>query len=327
MNKRFISVLVFALVVAGAASITVYRLLVGRINTDAAAATTKILVASRNLDAGTILRERDVDAAPWSGAVPEGAFLKPADLVGRAVATSIYGNEPVTEKRLGPKGSGGGLAATIPTGMRAVAIRVNDVAGVAGFVVPGTRVDVIVSSGGSGSGGMGSGGFSLGGSLGISLPSISIPSMNSGAETEAGTRTLLQNILVLSAGQDFKQDAEGKPVSVQVVNLLVTPLQAEMLSLASNQMTMQLVLRNPVDNELARSKGVTMSNIFTIQDQAPPPADGGPRPAPPASGRVLKASKAKPALPPPAAAPVIPTMEIIEGSRRTEVSLQLAGVR
>ncbi len=322
MNKRFISVLVFAFFVATGASVTVYRLMIGRMNSDAAALATKILVATRNLEAGALLAARDFQETAWSGDIPEGAFLKGTDLTGRAVATPIYSGEPITEKRLGPKGSGGGLAATIPPGMRAAAIRVNDVAGVAGFVVPGAHVDVLVSSNGGSSSSIG--GSGLLSTLG--LPSLSIPT--GAANNDAGgTHTLLQNILVLSAGQDFRQDAEGKPVNAQVVNLLVTPLQAEMLSLASNQMLMQLVLRNPVDSGRAATRGVTMSNIFSVQDQAPPspapagtPASGGGSNTPARAPRKVVAGNTTVAPAEP------PHMEIIEGSKRTEVALQFAEV-
>lgn len=332
MNKRFISVLVFAFVVAAGASLTVYRLLIGHIDTTAAAQVAKVLVAARNLEAGTILSPRDFQAAPWVGDVPEGAFLKVADLPGRAVATPIYGGEPITERRLGPKGSGGGLASTIPPGMRAAAIRVNDVVGVAGFVVPGAHVDVLVSGGGANS----SAGVGAGGVLSaLGLPSVSIPT---GAATgPGGTHTLLQNILVLSAGQDFKQDAEGKPVSVQVVNLLVTPVQAEMLSLASSQLTVQLVLRNPVDTVIANTRGVTMSNIFSAEElsekagsvpvAAPSQSEGRPagtRVAGLRQGRSGGAA-AQPAGPTEVRQPEVRKMEIIAGGKRTDVALQLAG--
>ena len=331
MNKRFISVLVFAFVVAAGASLTVYRLLIGHINTSAAAQVAKVLVAARNLEAGTILSPRDFQPAPWVGDVPEGAFLKVTDLPGRAVATPIYGGEPITEKRLGPKGSGGGLASTIPPGMRAAAIRVNDVVGVAGFVVPGAHVDVLVSGGGGG--GLAGGGGGVLSTLG--LAPVSIPT---GAATgQGGTHTLLQNILVLSAGQDFKQDAEGKPVTVQVVNLLVTPVQAEMLSLASNQLTVQLVLRNPVDTGIANTRGVTMSNLFSVEEQSEKPAPlpvAAPlqREGRPAGTRVAAVRQARSGV---VAVQSVRTadapqseprkMEIIEGSKRTDVALQLAG--
>ena len=127
--------------------------------------------------------------------------------------SNIYSGEPILDNRLAPMGSGGGLAATIKEGMRACAIKVDEVVGVAGFVTPGMRVDVLVSG----------------------VP----PDQGNSQETQ--TRTILQNIEVLSAGQDIQKDAEGKPQSVQVVNLLVTPEQAQILALASNQMKIQLV--------------------------------------------------------------------------------------
>src|SRR6202030_1199301 len=152
------------------------------------------------------------------------------DLKGRGVITPIYAKEPLIDSRLAPKGAGGGLASMIPAGMRAVAVRVNEVVGVAGFVVPGMRVDIWIAG---------------------NPP---------GAQSNAGmvARTLLQNIEVLSAGQNFQKDAEGKPVQVQVVNLLVTPEQAEILSLASNETRIQLVLRNPLDTQTAKTTGVAL---------------------------------------------------------------------
>ena len=145
----------------------------------------------------------------------------------------IYEGEPVLGNRLAAAGAGGGFSVTIPNGMRACAVKVNDVVGVAGFVVPGMRVDVLIS--GSSPNAPGSG------------PRV---------------KTLLQNVAVLSAGQNYQKDAEGKPVEVQVVNLLVTPEQAEVLSLASNETRIQLVLRNPLDHETAKTSGSAMSDLF-----------------------------------------------------------------
>ena len=127
------------------------------------------------------------------------------------------------------------MAATIPPGMRACAVRVNDIVGVAGFVVPGMRVDVIIS------------GIEPGGAA-PQCPKV---------------KTILQNIQVLSAGANIQKDNEGKPIQVPVVNLLVTPEQAEVLSLASNETRIQLVLRNPLDNETAKTPGAGMSSPST----------------------------------------------------------------
>jgi pilus assembly protein CpaB len=137
--------------------------------------------------------------------------------------------------------------------MRACAIRVDEVVGVAGFVTPGMRVDVLVSG----------------------VP----PNANgNNGNQETQTRTLLQNIEVLSAGQDIQKDAEGKPQSVQVVNLLVTPEQAQMLSLATNQMKIQLVLRNPLDTSTVAVPETGMTNLFGGQKAPQPKAvSSGPR--------------------------------------------------
>jgi pilus assembly protein CpaB len=231
--------------------------------------------------------------ADWPGAIPQGAIVKAVDAVGRGVAAPIYENEPISESRLGAKGAGGGLAATIPPGMRAVAIRVNEIVGVAGFAVAGTHVDVLVS--------------------GNSRDAAGVAGANS-------TETLLQNISVLSAGQDFKKDTEGKPVTVQVVNLLVTPQQAEMLSLASSQMTLQLVLRNPLDTAVTAIPGITLASIFS--GQAPSVVRSLPvsrsiaiKPAPSAVAAV--------AAPP----PEVQRMEIIAGSQRTETNMQRTEAR
>jgi pilus assembly protein CpaB len=255
MNKRFVGVLIFAFVVALGFSTVFYRLLVHQSQTTSAARTTvRLALATKDLEVGAILRDADVKIEDWPGAVPAGATARPQDLVGRGVTTTIYAREPIIESRLAPKGAGGGLAAMIPQGMRAVAVRVNEVVGVAGFVVPGMHVDVLIS------------GNSPGGNLGTL------------------TKTMLQNIEVLSAGQDFKKDAEGKPIAVQVVNLLVTPEQAEQLSLASNQTTIQLILRNPLDRQMTQTPGAAMSNLFSggklRAPQTTENAEARPRPAP-----------------------------------------------
>jgi pilus assembly protein CpaB len=146
------------------------------------------------------------------------------------------------ENRLAAIGSGGGLAPAIPLGMRACAVRVDEVVGVSGFVTPGMRVDVLISG---------------------TPPGV----QDSKQGTEA--RTLLQNIQVLSAGTDIQKDNEGKPKQVQVVNLLVTPEQAETLSLATNQVTIRLVLRNPLDTQVAPVPGTATVNLFAGQNSTP----------------------------------------------------------
>jgi pilus assembly protein CpaB len=289
MNKRFVGVLTFAFLVAAGASLVLYRVLINRPqNAKAAPTMVQVALATRNLEVGTLLKEDDVKLSEWPGTIPVGATAEIKDVLGRGVTTAIYAKEPIIESRLAPKGAGGGLAAMIPSGMRAVAVRVNEVVGVAGFVVPGMHVDILIS--GSTPGGDGN------------LGTL--------------TKTLLQNIEVLSAGQDFKKDNEGKPITVQVVNLLVTPEQAEQLSLASNQTTIQLILRNPLDHEISKTPGTALRHLFTggrpmisERAEAPPRPRPAPRQAP--APQVVAAPP-----PPPKEAPF--TMEIISGSSKSE---------
>jgi pilus assembly protein CpaB len=210
--------------------------------------------------------------------VPQGILLKKEDAVGRGVISTIYEGEPVLDSRLAGVGGGAGLAATIPPGMRAVAVRVNDVVGVAGFVVPGMKVDILISG---------------------------IPPGASAAGPRV--KTLLQNIEVLSAATNIQKDPEGKPLPVPVVNLLVTPEQAEILSLASNETRIQLILRNPLDNEPSKTSGVALGGLFSGEKAAPVAHAARPAPKP---------------MAPPAAVPAPPkpfSVEVLNGPRRTEV--------
>ncbi len=266
MNKRFLAVVAFALVVSGGASFLIYRLVSARLSTSARTAQSSVIVAARNLEVGTLIKEADIRMEDWSGPAPHNAVLKKEDAMERGVLSTIYTGEPILENRLAQKGAGAGLAATIPVGMRAVALRVNEVVGVAGFVVPGQRVDVLI---------MGN------------------PYTGTGQTGGTLSKTLLQNIAVLSAGQQIQKDAEGKPISVAVVNLLVTPEQAEVLSLASNEARIQLVLRNPLDTKETKTAGTAFAQLFGGAAAPPAPAarPAGPRRAAPASRQPAKLEK------------------------------------
>jgi pilus assembly protein CpaB len=291
MNKRFVGVLIFAFVVASVASLLLYRLLLNRPQSAKAESTmAQIVLSTRDIEIGTVLKEEDVKLSDWPGAVPTGSVTKTQDIVGRGVTAPIFAKEPIIESRLAPKGAGGGLAAMIPPGMRAVPVRVNEVVGVAGFVVPGMRIDVLISG---------------------SRP-------NGDQQLGTITRTLLQNLEVLSAGTDFKKDPEGKPVQVQVVNLLVTPEQAELLSLASAQTQIQLVLRNPLDHDLTKTPGTALALLFNggkLKAEQDAPA------AKPRAPRVAAAGPKPPAVIFAAPAPKKEepfVMEIISGTKKAE---------
>jgi pilus assembly protein CpaB len=287
MNRRLLTIVVLALIVATASSFVVYRLAQTRIAANSAQASNRIVVAAKNLQIGVLVHEADLSFATWSGPLPKGFSVSTKDVIGRGVMSPIYEGEPVTENRLAVAGAGGGFAVTIPSGMRACAVKVNDVVGVAGFVVPGMRVDVLISGN-----------------------SPSAPG------TGPKVKTLLQNVVVLSAGQNYQKDAEGKPVEVQVVNLLVTPEEAEVLSLASSETRIQLVLRNPLDTETAKTSGSAMSDLF---------GDERSRPQPPSTQVRTAVHVPVPTAPPPIVVPQPPILqtqrvEVLNGPKRTEAS-------
>lgn len=291
MNQRFVSVLIFAFAVAAGASLLLYRLLGQRVDAKPAVPQQQVIVAAHNLDPGTLIKDQDLGVGPWSGTLPPGALLKKEDIVGRGVMAAIVDHEPILESRLAARGAGAGLASMIPPGMRAVAIRVNEVVGVGGFVVPGMRVDILISG---------------------------APPNNDGRLGNL-TKTMLQNIEVLSAGQDFRRDAEGKPISVPVVNLLVTPEQAEKLSLAASQTTLQLVLRNPLDTRTTDTPGAAMGLLFGNRFAPPaPPRQPLPRAAAPRPEVVASAQP----IPPKPREPVPYILETINGARRSETKFQ-----
>lgn len=192
----------------------------------------RVVLAMRDLPVGSIVGERDVQTIEWPGEVMPPGFLGTVDeAVGRGVITPVKVNEPLLEGKLAPKGSGGGLPMIINDGMRALSVRVDEVIGVAGFVIPGTRVDVLLT-------------------------------MNEGGEST--TRVILQNVQALAAGQSIQTDAEGKPQSVTVITVLVSPEDAETLALAANQGRIQMALRNTLDTATIVTRGVQSSNLLRV---------------------------------------------------------------
>jgi len=242
MNRRLMTILLVAMVIAGGCAWLVYRIVSKGMTASKPVSTTQVVAAAKDIPLGAVLTTGDLTTMTLGGAPPKGAILKPEDAIGRGVITQIAQGEPILDSQLASLGSGGGLAPTIPPGMRACAVRVDEVVGVAGFVTPGMRVDVLASGNPPGE----------------------------GATEGVVTETILQNIQVLSAGTDIQRDAEGKPQQVQVVNLLVTPDQAELLSLAANSLKIQLVLRNPLDTQMTKIAPTAMSNLFG--NEAPPKA-------------------------------------------------------
>lgn len=303
MNRRILTIVSCALVLSVCASYLVYRAVGAKASAVRQPKTTPVLVAARDLEAGILIRDIDLKTAAWSGPVPRGAIAKAESVLDRGVASPIYEGEPITEARLAQQGSGGGLAGIIPAGMRACAVRVNEVVGVAGFVTPGMRVDVLITG----------------------LPPDANPLGG------PRVRTLLQNIKVLSAGTDFQRDQAGKPEQAQVVNLLVTPAQAEVLSLAGNEMHIQLVLRNPMDTEIAHPPGAMVSDLFSGRRASDSVSIGHPRQATETSTKPTENTQTPARLPaqqaivvPPASSPYV--IDVMNGSAHTEARFSPAEV-
>jgi pilus assembly protein CpaB len=239
-NTRTLVVLLVAVVMATVASYGVYLAVKSIPERRVEVATAHAVVAVRPLTVGALVTKDDVKVLPWpaAGLVP-GSFSSIDQVVNRGLIASIAENEPLTEGKLAKAGTGAGLPPTIPEGMRAISVRVNEVIGVAGFVVPGTRVDVIVS-------------------------------LKQADDTV--TRVVVGNVQVLTAGTRFDQEnaqKEGKPIPTTVVTLMVTPEDAEKLVLAGDEGRIMLTLRNPLDQAPTQSAGVRRASLFG--PIAPPP--------------------------------------------------------
>jgi pilus assembly protein CpaB len=212
-----------------------------------------MVVAARPLPVGTIVGEQHVKTIEWTGgALPLGYIGNPQDVIGRGLISDLQENEPMLETRLAPKGAGGGLPIIISEGMRGLTMRVNEVSGVAGFVTPNTRVDVL----------------------------LTMEDRNNAGEP--ATRIIMQDMRVLAAGQSIQPDKEGKPQPVPVVTFLVTPEQAETLALASGQGNIQLALRNQLDTMQVKTNGTRRSALMRVGNPAPARRSGPVRAAAPA---------------------------------------------
>jgi pilus assembly protein CpaB len=264
MDRRFLTVLgvslLFALVIS-----SVFYQMTARGNTKKVEPTDlkEIVLAARPLSVGTTVKPADIKVGKTpTAAFPKGAFSKPEEVIDRPLISNILMDEPVLEGRLAVRGSGLGLAPIIPVGMRAVTVRVNDVAGIAGFVLPGMRVDVLVTG---------------------------HPPNADGSVTA----TALQNMLVLSAGTVMQSDARGQAIPAATVTLLATPEQSETLTLANADTRIQLVLRNGSDQTIEKTSGREIGELYGAR-ATKKRTDESPRPRP----RAIATIAAAPPLPP-----------------------------
>jgi len=234
--------------------------------------TVQIVVAALPVQVGAKLSEADVRVTSWPKANPiDGSFHNVSEVIGRGVLIPMVPNEPVLASKLAAEGAGAGLMSTIEVGMRAVAVRVNDVVGVAGFIVPGSRVDIILSG-----------------------------SPTSGNIEMA--KVILENIQVLAAGQNVASDDNGRPMNVQVVTLLATPEQSEALALAGIDGRIQLALRNPLDLEEKKPNAIRKEHLYMGVSGSGTPILA-PAPAQPPKPVIRVAAPNKVEAPPPVAPP------------------------
>ena len=249
-NKRALIVMTIAILFGLAAVVFAARWLHNQ-PTDASG---HILVAATDINLGQRLTPEMFKLAEWpTRSVPRGAFTDPQQISGRVLKTSLLTGEPVSEAKLAPAGTLGGLSALIAEGKRAITVRVNDVIGVAGFALPGNYVDIIVST-------------------------QKDPLPGSDMREQSISKIVLERILVLAVAQEVNRD-ETKPKVVNAVTLEVTPEQAEKLDLARSVGTLSLALRNQVDPQSASTEGATKLTLLPLAaaPAAPKPA---PKPAP-----------------------------------------------
>ncbi|KQZ25952.1 Flp pilus assembly protein CpaB [Duganella sp. Root1480D1] len=254
-----------------------------------ASSTVRIAVAAADVGLGQRLAPDMLSLAEWpASSVPAGARREVAALAGRVLKASVQRGEPVTETKLAPAGTLGGLSALIAEGKRAITVRVNDVVGVAGFALPGNFVDILVYA----------------------------PAQNNGSSgNEAAlSKIVLERILVLAVAQEVARD-DTKPRVVNAVTLEVTPGQAEQLDLARSVGTLSLVLRNQVDPRPGATAGATRHSVLGLEAALTAPHAAAATAPPAAAPRLARAAL------PPSAEPVRYCIGVIDGNRSSKECL------
>lgn len=280
MNRtRLLFIGIIALALGGLLSSIVYKTLQARTGHPQAPGV-DVVVAANDLQVGSKIGDSDVKVVRLPAeSLPEGVFRSKTRVVGRGVVLPVSKGEFILPNKVAGENAGSGMPALIPPGMRAVSVRVNEVVAVAGFVVPGTRVDVLLTG-------------------------------NPGGNSENQTTTVLENIAVLAAGQKLERNAAGEPQSVPVITLLVSPEDAQKLTLASQEGRIQLSLRNPLDTNQQKLPSVRNAVLY-----------GAPAPmATPASTKPKVKRTVVPKQVTPQASPY--TIEVIRGQEKKEITFE-----
>ena len=275
-RRRLLMIGGLALAVGLLVSYAVYNQLRNFAGSSSNAASVPVLVAANDIDVGAKLAAKDVRVVNLPPtAVPPGAFSSPAKVLNRGAVLPIGKGEFILNGKLAALNAGAGLPSLIPPGMRAVSVRVNEVVSVAGFVGPGTRVDILLTGTPNGS-------------------------------SEPQTTTVLQNVAVIAAGQRLERNAAGDAQNVPVITLLVSPDDAERLTLASSEGHIQLSLRNPLDTRQDEVPAANAKGLYK---------GGTPLAALPVRPHTVKLQKAQ--LPP--ASPSVLSIEVYQGDKKPDV--------
>jgi pilus assembly protein CpaB len=258
MNRqtRTLIVLAVAVLTASAASYAVYRAIARIPVRTVEVPTTFAVVAAKAMPMGTLVTKDSVKVVAWPARTPlSNGFSSIENVVDRGLIAPVEENEPLSENKLAPKEAGAGLPPSIPPGMRAMSVKVNEVVGVAGFVVPGTRVDVMVIM---------------------------------HQKDDSMARVVVNNVQVLTAGTRFDQEnaKNGKPIPSTVITLLVSPEDSERIALAQSEGQIMLSLRNPMDIAATETRGIRTGSLLGVSVPPTMPETNRPRkvvaaPAPP----------------------------------------------
>ena len=282
MNRttRTVVVIAIAVAVAGLASYGVFRAIQRMPVREVEVRSRYQVVAARDLEMGTMITKDDVKLVPWPASSPvEKGFTAVEAVLNRGLIDGVVANEPLTELKLAALEAGAGLPPSITAGMRAVSVRVNEVIGVAGFLLPGNHVDVMVT-------------------------------MKTGTNNaDSMTRVVVSDVEVLTAGTRYEKEKarDGQPIQTSVVTLLVTPNDAEKIALAGSEGSIMLTLRNPMDRTPTQTTGVRTAALLG-QPAAPPVVKAS-------QGRRVAVV---PPPPPPAPAPKPYSVETIRAAKRAE---------
>lgn len=253
-ERRYTVLLYTAVLTAVVATFGVYRVLQST-RAKSQAAMRPVVVASKDLPEGTSLSASNLETKPWpASTIPAGAYPKPDSLLGRVTRVAVYKGEVMLPGRLAPAGTGPGLEVKITPGKRAMALKINDVAGISGLIQPNSRVDVVVSM------------------------------KKSDANAAPVSKVFMQDMRVLSMGTTVDRDVDGKPITATTAALEVTPEQAERLAVATNEGSIQLVLRAFGDPDTVNTSGAQARDVIgrraPVEEPAPKPKRVVEKPAP-----------------------------------------------